>query len=564
MNSMELALSIYTIILIVASIITTSLSIYAWSHREAPGARSFCGLMLVITALSLLNILVSVNTDPPLVFFWDKLRLSILVTTPLLWFAFAVQYTDRSQWLKPRLVLLSIIIPVITILLIWTNESHELFYRNITFASGQYPALQIGNYGPWFYIHASYSYLLILIGMAMLYIKVWQTSHLYRKQTAVILIGITVPLLANILSTGGFISWMPFEITPLGFTISGMIFSWSFSRYRVFELVPIARSVLIDRMYDGMVVLDKYNRIVDINPATKNILGSPIDEIIGQNGERVLGFWHEIAPYLKETIPINYEIGFDCSRQQQYYDAQIMPMLDQNNRLKGRLVVLHDITQRKLIEQELSHLNNVLEQRVITRTHDLILAYDATLEGWARALELRDHETGGHTNRVADLAVLLARIMGIEVDELANVRRGAVLHDIGKMGIPDGILCKPGPLTSQEWDQMHQHPRLGHEMLKPIHFLKGAQDIVLYHHEKWDGTGYPERLRGEQIPLSARIFAIVDVWYAVTSNRPYRKAWLQKDALNYIQQQSGLHFDPQGVLAFNKMTGLESAEKILG
>jgi putative nucleotidyltransferase with HDIG domain/PAS domain S-box-containing protein len=559
MDIFRFVLSIYIILLIAASIITTSLSIYSWSYREAPGARVFSGLMMVITALSLLNILVSINTDPLTVFFWDKLRLSVLVTVPLVWFAFAVQYTDRSQWLKPRLVLLSIIIPVTSILLIWTNESHELFYRNVTFTYGQHPALQIGEYGPWFYIHASYSYLLILIGMAMLYIKVWQTPHLYRKQTAVILIGVSVPLLANILSTGGFIPGLPFEITPLGFTLTGVIFSWTFLRYRVFELVPIARSVLIDRMFDGMIVLDKYNRIVDVNPATKNILGSPMDEIIGQTGERVLCFWHEITPYLKEIIPINHEIIFDGSRQQQHFDVQILPLYDQDNRLKGRLVVLHDITQRKLVEQELSHLNQVLEQRVITRTHDLVLAYDATLEGWARALEMRDHETGGHTNRVTNQAVMLASIMGIGADGLDNVRRGAVLHDIGKMGIPDGILCKPGPLTNEEWNLMHKHPRLGYEMLKPIHFLEGAQDIVLYHHEKWDGTGYPESLREEQIPLSARIFAIVDVWDAVTSYRPYRKAWLRKDALNYIQQQSGLHFDPQGVQAFIKITGLESA-----
>ena len=560
MDSLGFVLSLYTILLIAASIITTSLSIYSWWYREAPGARVFSGLMMVITALSLLNILVSNNTNPLTIFFWEKLRLSVLITVPLLWFAFAAQNTDRSQWLKSRLVLFSIIIPVTSILLIWTNESHELFYRNITFTYGQHPILQIGNYGPWFYIHASYSYLLILIGMAILYIKVGQTPHLYRKQTAVILIGISVPLLANILSTGGFIPGLPFEITPLGFTISGVIFSCTFLRYRVFELVPIARSVLIDSMYDGMIVLDKHNRIVDINPATKSILGSQMDEIIGQTGERALSFWHEITPYLKEIIPINYEITFDGNRQQQHFDVQILPMLDQDNRLKGRLVVLHDVTQRKLVEQELSHLNQVLEQRVINRTHDLVLAYDATLEGWARALEMRDHETGGHTHRVTDLAVMLASIMGIGADGLVNIRRGAVLHDIGKMGIPDSILSKSGPLTNEEWGLMHQHPRLGYEMLKPIHFLQGAQDIVLYHHEKWDGTGYPESLRTEQIPLFARIFAIVDVWDAVTSYRPYRKAWLRKNALNYIQEQSGLHFDPQGVQAFIKIPGLEAAK----
>ena len=175
---------------------------------------------------------------------------------------------------------------------------------------------------------------------------------------------------------------------------------------------------------------------------------------------------------------------------------------------------------------------------------DLTLAYDATIEGWSRAMDLRDRETEGHTQRVTALALELASLFGVKDDELAGVRRGALLHDIGKMGVPDGVLLKPGPLTDEEWILMKKHPALAFEMLAPIHYLQSAMDIPYCHHEKWDGTGYPRGLKGEQIPLIARIFSVVDVWDALTSDRPYRKAWPNEKVLEYLKSEAGKHFDP--------------------
>jgi len=180
----------------------------------------------------------------------------------------------------------------------------------------------------------------------------------------------------------------------------------------------------------------------------------------------------------------------------------------------------------------------------------LIEAYDATIEGWSHALDLRDKETEGHTQRVTELTLRLARKMGIVGDELVHIRRGALLHDIGKMGVPDGILLKPGPLTDNEWEIMRKHPQYALEMLSPIAYLKLAIDIPYCHHEKWDGTGYPRGLKREQIPLAARIFAIVDVYDALTSDRPYRDAWSKEKTLEHIRSLSGSHFDPKVVEAF--------------
>jgi len=184
---------------------------------------------------------------------------------------------------------------------------------------------------------------------------------------------------------------------------------------------------------------------------------------------------------------------------------------------------------------------------------ELAAAYDATIEGWSRALDLRDRETEGHTQRVTELTLKLCEAMGITGEDLLHIRRGALLHDIGKMGVPDRILLKEGKLTKKEWEIMRTHPDLAFGMLQPIHYLKQALDIPYAHHERWDGNGYPRGLKGEQIPLIARIFAIVDVWDALTSSRPYRQAWTKKKTLAYIKEKSGKDFDPNVVNVFLKI-----------
>jgi PAS domain S-box-containing protein/putative nucleotidyltransferase with HDIG domain len=181
---------------------------------------------------------------------------------------------------------------------------------------------------------------------------------------------------------------------------------------------------------------------------------------------------------------------------------------------------------------------------------ELTMAYDATIEGWSRALDLRDRETEGHTQRVTEMALELAEKMGMHDAEKLDLRRGALLHDIGKMGVPDAILLKSGELSDSEWEIMRQHPWYAYQMLSPIAYLKRALEIPYCHHEKWDGSGYPRGLRGDSIPLSARVFAVVDVFDALTSDRPYSKAWPLEKAYRYIQEQAGKYFDPQVVKVF--------------
>jgi PAS domain S-box-containing protein/putative nucleotidyltransferase with HDIG domain len=195
---------------------------------------------------------------------------------------------------------------------------------------------------------------------------------------------------------------------------------------------------------------------------------------------------------------------------------------------------------------------------------ELAHSYNATIEGWSRALDMRDHETEGHSTRVTEMALHLARRMQISPEDLDHIRRGALLHDIGKMGVPDRILLKPGPLTSDEWQVMRQHPSYAYQWLSAIPFLHPALSIPYAHHERWDGSGYPRGLSGDQIPLAARIFAVVDVWDALRSVRPYRMPWPEDRVLDHIESLSGSHFDPQVVVVFLALAREQRRSAIAG
>ena len=206
--------------------------------------------------------------------------------------------------------------------------------------------------------------------------------------------------------------------------------------------------------------------------------------------------------------------------------------------------------------------NITLFENLQKSNQELVQAYDTTLAGWAKALELRDKETHGHTNRVTELTMDLARFIGISKADLVHLRRGVLLHDIGKMGVPNEILHKEGPLNDEEWIEMRKHPQYAFDLLYPITFLRPSLDIPYSHHEWWDGTGYPQKLKGEEIPLPARIFAVVDVWDALLSNRPYRQAWDNTRVTNYLREQAGTHFDPNIVEVFLKMMEAKATQEM--
>jgi putative nucleotidyltransferase with HDIG domain len=265
------------------------------------------------------------------------------------------------------------------------------------------------------------------------------------------------------------------------------------------------------------------------------------------------------------SIPNLIEVTGDLSQlywlKMENFNAQYAVPLIAKGQVKGVLSIFHraslapdsewfDFMEALASQAAIAIDNATLFQNLQRSNAELALAYDATIEGWSRVLDLRDKETEGHSRRVTEMMLQLARALGFSEQELVHVRRGALLHDIGKMGVPDGILLKEGPLDDAEAALMRKHPEFARAMLYPIVYLRPALDIPYCHHEKWDGTGYPRGLNGEQIPLAARIFSVVDVWDALRSDRPYRKGLEKETVRAHIQERAGKDFDPHVVEMF--------------
>jgi PAS domain S-box-containing protein len=247
----------------------------------------------------------------------------------------------------------------------------------------------------------------------------------------------------------------------------------------------------------------------------------------------------EYRPYLNQAIRdlISYNIPYDKEYKiRRPSDGQIIDIHSVAEYDPKRHVVfgiIQDISVRKKAEEA-----------QLQAAEELRIAYDATIEGWSRAMDLRDKETEGHTQRVTEITLLLAKFIGVDEKLLEHIRRGSLLHDIGKLGVPDSILLKPGSLTKTEWIIMRKHPEYAYQMLSSVEYLHPALEIPYCHHEHWDGLGYPRNLKGENIPLPARIFTVVDVWDALISDRPYRKAWPKQKVYTYMKEQNEILFDP--------------------
>jgi PAS domain S-box-containing protein/putative nucleotidyltransferase with HDIG domain len=303
---------------------------------------------------------------------------------------------------------------------------------------------------------------------------------------------------------------------------------------KAFRISPDAIS--ISRLSDG--------RYIEINDGFARLTGFDPDEVIGKDNQS-LNIWRNLQEsqqflaVLQYAGQVNNMEGVFIRKDKSAWIGLISARMIEVNNEPCFIAIIRDITERKRAEMELQRAH-----------HDLAEAYDATIEGWSHVLDLRDKETEGHTQRVTEMTIRLARALNVPEEDIVHIRRGALLHDIGKMAIPDGILQKPGPLTDDEWKEMRQHPEFAYQMLYPIAYLRPALDIPYCHHEHWDGSGYPRGLKEENIPLAARIFTIVDVWDALLSNRPYRKGCTEESVLEYLQKYAGTYFDPRLVEAF--------------
>lgn len=301
---------------------------------------------------------------------------------------------------------------------------------------------------------------------------------------------------------------------------------------------------LINNLPDFVILKDGEGRWQDVNAVGQNLFGLTREQYRGLNdlqlAERneslyMLFNWCHTTDLetWKQGVIFHCEVkSLIMNGSPRIYDVLKIPLYWSDGSRQSMVIVGRDITDIRENEAK------------------LVKAYDSTLEGWAMAVEMRDKTTEDHTWRVVALTEKLARILNVDEKEIVHIRRGAMLHDIGKIGIPDSILNKPGSLTEEERQTMQQHPERARHMLEQIEFLTPALDIPYSHHERWDGNGYPRGLKGAEIPLAARIFSVVDVWDALTNDRPYHKAWTEKDALTYLKEQSEKFFDAQIVDVF--------------
>ncbi len=531
---------------------------YTWTKRHARGAVAFAwytlGQILWMTGF----IFETASAELSAKLFWESFQWvssAFVVALPV----FAVQYTDYKIPRALQIFQALFFVPAIFVILIFLEPYTGWIYTNPRLVQTSILSELEYDFSPIIITYAIGGYVIALSGIAILTRHVIHTHSLYNRQIILIIIGFLIPVFGSLLGLLNIPIPPQHYTTPFSFAAGDLIIAWGLFRYQIFEITQIAREKIFEAMVEPVVIVDNNNRIVDINRSMTDLLDQPAEKVIGKAAKEV--FQNFPIP-IKRHLQTNYaraEAVFNMKGKQVHYEMTVWPLFDAKKNMTGRIFISHDITALKELESELRKLNAELEDRVRARTRDLAEAYDTTLEGWARALELRDKETIGHTRRVTELTLKIAYRMGIRNDEdLEQIRRGAILHDIGKMGISDKILLKPGKLTQEERAIMQQHPLMARQLLEPIPFLQKALDIPYCHHEKWDGTGYPRGLKGEEIPLAARIFAVVDVWDAISSERPYKKAWTREKSISYFISESGKHFDPKVVNVFLSM--LEKGE----
>ncbi len=535
--------------------VSLSILIFTWNRWRVNAAGEF-GWFLFGQNLWLLSFIIGlVSTSLSGKLLWDKVEwVAALVSVASLPF-FVARYIHKSPQKNRLGVCLALILPVLFTILLFTDSYHHLIYSNIGIVQRSvFSELQRTYLWPADLI-AGICALVSLASMVYLVLREPNKDSLRRLQTIIIAIGVILPVV------GVFLSYLDVQIIPgrdpgpIAAVIGDFIIAWGLFRFYLFDLIPIARETILENMDDMVIVLDSQDRIVIANKKALSELRMNSRQVLDRSVTKVLAIYPDLIEEFKVPQNVTTEVIFDGEHGYYHYDIKCTLLNDRFGNFQGRIFVARDVTKYAELQWRLQDLNENLERRVAEQTKQLAESYETTLEGWAKALELRDKETEGHSRRVTEKTVELARAYGIQESEIDHIRRGAILHDIGKMAIPDEILRAKKQLTDEDWVIIRKHPVTAYELLRKIPFLQPAMDIPYCHHEHWNGTGYPRGLKGQEIPIAARLFSVVDVWDALLSNRAYSHAWKKEEVVQYIKEKSGKEFDPEVVSIFLKMEG---------
>jgi len=526
--------------------LTLSLGVlfYAWSRQNARGAASFSWYMVgqVLWIAAFILGLISESLTAKL--FLDNLQWFAYIMIGMTLPVFVIQYTEQKIN-NPKFIFGMIYtVPGLLGAALIGDFFFNWFHRDPKISPLQYFSVLSYVSTPIIYGYAIYIYLLTVWLLYLLIRRIIQHHNFYRVQTLLVATGIFFSVFGTILPLLDIRICPQYASTPFTGAIGNLLVILGFSQFGFFEINPIGRDKVFEALVEPVVILGNNNLVVDVNTSMLELMGMTSNEVVGKAAHEIFA---DFPIPIKQYTQVKYaraEANFAVGGVNVCYELTVWPIHNERKEMTGRIYISHDITAQKELERELRKLNAELEDRVRARTSELAEAYDTTLEGWARALELRDKETEGHSRRVTATTLKVARVMKISEEDIEHIRRGAILHDIGKMSVPDEILHKPDKLTDQEREIVKEHPYTAYKLLSPIPFLKKALDIPYCHHEKWDGTGYPQGLKGNDIPLAARIFAVADVWDAIGSNRPYNKAWPREKMIAHLVEQSGKHFDP--------------------
>jgi PAS domain S-box-containing protein len=470
--------------------------------------------------------LIFIDTDLK-IFFYSFQNLGIMLIA-VSWFVFSLLYTGYKKWVNLRNIIILAIIPFTTTILIFTNKFHHLIvtrYEVLNYGSFIVLDKYFGFWQNW--VDLPYNILLGILAAIFILKSVLKKNTIYKWQAAAFLVVILIPLFTGILNILHINPFPYLELTPILMGASIILVVILLSRTRIGEIIPLARENVIDNISDGFIILDSSNIIIDINSKAKRILGKSENELTGKD-------FFTSFPELKNKKNIfntAAELDIVENNIKSTFEITSAEIYNFYKKAVGKSITFHDITERKRSEE----IQNEI--------------FDATIGVIIKLTELRDPFTPGHQERVAELVQKIAEELELSKEEKRVLHIASSIHDLGKIAIPTEILSKTGGLSITEMKLVQTHSLTGYEILKDYKFPWPIAKIILQHHERLDGSGYPKGLKGADIMLEAKIIAVADVMEAMVSHRPYRSALSINQSLEEISKNSGILYDENIVKA---------------